>query len=202
MDNGRRSFLAAALAWIAPVVASLWPRRALSAPPRPRGLGPFRRPSRPAAPGPVTYDCKDPAFDQAVRNMGEYRRSHRVYADAGLMFDEMHAHLCATGHSVLCCDDPERLRWGYATFDSTPGAPEDMVTWQTGMVGFKALMARLDEHGASGLPRSFGTSPSEDAVTILRDCLRSSEGRLRLAVAYQAAGRVRFERGLGPLPST
>jgi hypothetical protein len=178
----RRSFLSAVVAWVVALFALVLPRRGAA-----RALSGFTPPTGPASPSPLPY--RD----------GEYRQDARVYRDAGQMLDEMHAHLCLTGHSVVVADEPQYRRVGFATFDATPGAPEAVTAWQAGIPGVKALQARLQEHGESGLPRSFGSgSLGEDAVALLLECLTSSEGRLRLARAYESAGRARFRAKLGP----
>lgn len=183
MDTERRSFLAAALAWLASLVALVWPRRALSAPSR---RGPFTRPSRPAEPAPAFW-----------RQMPDGADTARVYRDMGRMLDDMHDHLCLTGHSVLCADDPERLRIGFVTFNATGDGDEGMVRWQCTIPGAKDFMCQLE---SGNVPRSFGAVSGSDAAALLRDCFKSGEGKLRLAMALEGAGRARFNAGLGPLP--
>lgn len=183
MDTGRRSFLAAALAWLASLVALVWPRRALSSPPRARG--PFTRPSRPAEPAGVSWSDHP------------YRAPGKVYDDMAQMLDEMHAHLSSTGHAVICCDDPVLRLVGFSTFNDVPGEPEAGRQWYCSFAGIRKISEQL---AAGVVPSSFGTRDGEDAVAVFRQCFSSAEGRVRLAAAYQAGGRARFKAGLGPLP--
>lgn len=180
MKSGRRSFLAAALAWLASLVALVWPRRALAEPARPRGG--FTRPTAPAEPSPVAWgDC-------------EYRQTIREYKDSARMFDEMFDHLCNTGHSILSADEPEHRMIGFVTFDATPGAPEARVHWCCRLTAVKFLFE-------DGGPRCFRQNSSPQAVEVVRNCFISSHGRQVLCQALEAAGRKRFTEGLGPLPA-
>lgn len=173
--ESRRSFLAAALAWFASVVALLWPRRALSSPRR--GFTPPTEPARPD-----------------VRRFGAYREPApneevRVYQDLHQLLDEMHAHLCVTGHSVLSADDPEARRVGFFTHGRED---EIKVTWQV-------PLTRVI-NGSKDVPSSFAGPDREDARGIFLECLKSGEGRRRLADAYFKGSQERFKAGLGPLP--
>jgi hypothetical protein len=184
----RRSFLSAVVGWLAALLALVLPRRGPA-----RALSGFTPPSGPASPSPLPY--RSPREPDEV-----WSRSFRLYRDAGLMLDEMHAHLCRTGHACLPCDDPERLRAGFSTFDDSPGAvSEEAVLWQCSLLGLRSLASRLQGEGGPAVPDSFGTSADKDAVAVLLDCLGTGGGRARLAEAYQSAGRERFGAGLGPL---
>lgn len=174
--ESRRSFLAAALAWLASLVALAWPRRGLSAPRRG-----FTPPTAPAEPDVRRYASayREPASNEEVR----------VYQDLTQLLDEMHAHLCVTGHSVLSADDPEARRVGFFTFGREG---ELKVTWQV-------PLTRVIR-GSKDVPASFAGPDRADARDIFLECLKSGEGRIRLARAYESGARERFKAGLGPLP--
>ncbi len=182
--ESRRSFLAAALAWLASLVALVWPRRALSAPSRARG--PFTRPSRPARPDTVTWG-----------NEEIYSRNLRLYRDFGLLLDEMHDHLCKTGHMVLCADDPMTRRIAFSTFGPDPEDPSEelSVLWEIPLTACKTM-------SPDTLPRSFCSkdlSPAERQEAYDLFC-ETMKDRRKLAAAYFKASQERFKAGLGPLP--
>jgi hypothetical protein len=177
--ESRRSFLAAALAWLASLAALAWPRRALSSPRRG-----FTPPTAPAEP--------DVRRFSPYREPEPFAESVRVYEDLHRMLDEMHDHLCLTGHSVLSADDPEARRIGFFTFSPERDSSDEKITWQIPLTRIVA--------GVFDVPRSFATPGDPEALRIFREHVRDAKGRVRLAKAYEAGGRTRFERGLGPLP--
>lgn len=170
MLPGRRSFLVSALAWLGAVLASLWPRRALSSPPT--------APARPDVRRFSAYREPDPAEEV------------RAFEDLRQLLDEMHAHLCLTGHSCLSADDPEARKVGFFTHGREG---ELKVTWQ--------IRLTLMKDGSKEVPSSFAGPDRGDAGEAFRECLMSSEGRRRLARAYQDGAGERFKAGLGPLPT-
>jgi hypothetical protein len=181
MGPGRRSFLAVALAWIASAVALAlaWPRRALALASPSRGFTPPTAPARPDVRRFSAYREPDPA--EEVRSFEDLRQ----------LLDEMHAHVCTTGHSVLSSDDPERRRIGFFTWGREG---ELKVTWQIPLTLCKGL---------DSVPASFGDhGDPAAALRTFHELLCSSEGRRRLAKAYQEGAQLRHSKGLGPLPES
>jgi hypothetical protein len=180
--ESRRSFLAAALAWLASLVALVWPRRALSLPSRARG--PFTRPTAPADPAPAEWRCGN-CDDGGVKA--------RDFDDIRTLLDEMHDHLCKTGHDVLSADEPCMRMVGFSTFGPDPAdsSRELSIWWRIPVTRMKVIV---------DVPRSFATPGDPEAVGIFREHLMDSKSRCRLAYAYYKDSQDRFKAGLGPLP--
>lgn len=172
----RRSFIVRFFAAIAAFVLGLWPWR------KAKAAGEF-------ASDTTCLSCHDPEVPDAPEvepeedPEPEYQQRIEQHVDIEKMLDAISTHTRETGDQIVQADDPMRLMLGYAAISSA--RPQDRKIWQIRLSALRSSLDAWEKRAAKEevVPEE-SVLPMIAKVHLVRHYIKTSEGRLALAMAF------------------
>lgn len=106
----------------------------------------------------------------------EPEKDVRRYTDIKEMFDAIAEHTRSTGDTIIPCDNPMQLLLGYTN------AADHQIIWEIKMMNVKKSLEAWEERAKADCTLSLNVELGK--CRIVREYLKTSEGRMKLASAF------------------